>query len=93
MDTRRSYYLAHRRDDFGEAPAGAGGLVSYEILYATPANDNSPIKARLSVRCRSLFRQIVALMARWADGRRISNPPEVPRRNMARTPFRFNDCV
>ena len=46
MDTRRSYYLAHRQDDFAEAPASAGGLVSYEILYATPANDNSPIKAR-----------------------------------------------
>jgi hypothetical protein len=74
MDTRRSYYLAHRQDDFAEAPASAGGLVSYEILYATPANDNSPIKARLWVRSRSFFWHLIALMARWADGRSISNP-------------------
>ena len=61
MDTRRSYYLAHRQDDFAEAPASAGGLVSYEILYATPANDNSPIKARLSARCWDSFRRLVAV--------------------------------
>ena len=74
MDTRRSYYLAHRQDDFAEAPASAGGLVSYEILYATPANDNSPIKARLSARCRSFFWYLIALMARRADGRSVCNP-------------------
>ena len=73
MDTRRSDHLAHGQDDFGEAPAGAG-LVSYEILYATPANDNSPIKARLSARCRSFFWHLIALMARRADGRSVSNP-------------------
>ena len=73
MDTRRSYYLAHRQDDFAEAPADARRLVSYEILYATPANDNSLTKARLSVRCRRFFR-LIALMARLADGRSISSP-------------------
>jgi hypothetical protein len=36
VDTHRSYYLAHRQDDFGEAPAEARMLVSYEILYASP---------------------------------------------------------
>jgi hypothetical protein len=40
VDTRRSYYLAHRQDDFGEAPAEARMLASCEILCATPANDN-----------------------------------------------------
>jgi hypothetical protein len=74
VDTRRSYYLAHRQDDFAEAPADARRLVSYEILYATPANDNSLSKARLSARCRSFFRHLIALMARLADGRSISNP-------------------
>ena len=74
MDTRRSYYLAHRQDDFAEAPADRRRLVSYEIVYAPPANDNSLTKARLSVRCRSFFRQLIALMARLAGGRPISNP-------------------
>ena len=59
MDTRRSYYLAHRQDDFAEAPART--LDSYEILYAAPANDNSPTKARLSARCWNLFRRLVAV--------------------------------
>ena len=53
MDTRRSYYLACRRDDFAEAPADVHTLESYEILYATPANDNSLTRLRLSVRCVS----------------------------------------
>ena len=72
MDTRRSYYLAHRQDDFAEAPADVCRLDCYEILYATPANDNSLISARLSARCRSFFWYLIALMARWADGRSIS---------------------
>jgi hypothetical protein len=61
VDTRRSYYLAYRQDDFAEAPADARRLESYEILYATPANDNSLIKARLSVRCWNLFRRLIAM--------------------------------
>ena len=60
MDTRRSYYLAHRQDDFAEAPADARTPESYEILYAAPANDNSPTKAGLSARCWNLFRRLVA---------------------------------
>jgi hypothetical protein len=61
VDTRRSYYLAHRQDDFAEAPAYARTLESYEILYAAPANDNSPTKAGLSARCWDLFRRLVAV--------------------------------
>ena len=61
VDTRRSYYLAHRQDDFAEAPADVCRLDCYEILYATPANDNSLISARLSVRCWNLFRRLVAI--------------------------------
>ena len=60
MDTRRSYYLAHRQDDFAEGPADPRTLMSYEILYAAPANDNSPTNARLSARCWNLFRRLVA---------------------------------
>ena len=61
VDTHRSYYLAHRQDDFAAAPADARALESYEILYAAPANDNSPTKARLSARCWNLFRRLVAV--------------------------------
>jgi hypothetical protein len=61
VDTRRSYYLAYRQDDFAETPAEARWLDSCEILYATPANDNSQSKARLSTRCWSLFRRLVAV--------------------------------
>ena len=60
MDTRRSYYLACRQDDFAEAPAVIHKLQSYEILYATPANDNSASKTRLLARCWNLFRRLVA---------------------------------
>ena len=61
MDTRRSHYLAHRQDDFAEAPADARTLESCEILYAAPANDNSPTKAGLPARCWNLFRRLVAV--------------------------------
>jgi hypothetical protein len=60
MDTRRSYYLACRQDDFAEAPADVR-TEPYEILYAPPANDNSLSKARLSARFWSLFRRLVAM--------------------------------
>ena len=60
MDARRSYYLACRQDDFAEAPAETLTLESYEILYAAPANDNSPSKSRLSARCWKLFRSMIA---------------------------------
>jgi hypothetical protein len=62
VDTRRSYFLAYRQDDFAEAPAGTGKPQSYEILYATAANDNSPNKPRLSVRHGHLFRHLFAML-------------------------------
>jgi hypothetical protein len=60
VDARRSYYLAHRKDDFAEAPADIHKPQSYEILCATPANDNSPSKTGLLARCWNLFRRLVA---------------------------------
>jgi hypothetical protein len=62
VDTHRSYYLAYRQNDFAEAPAGTGKPHSYEILYATAANDNSPNKPRLSVRHGHLFRHLFAML-------------------------------
>ena len=61
MDTRRSYYLAYRQDDFAEAPADIHKPQSYEILSIMAANDNSLGKPGLSVRCWSLFRRLVAV--------------------------------
>jgi hypothetical protein len=60
MDTRRSYYLAHREDEFGKAPADAGKLYAHEILYAAPANDNSLSKTSLSVRCRTFLQRLLS---------------------------------
>jgi hypothetical protein len=61
VDTRRSYYLAPRQDDFAEALAGIHKPQSCEILCATSANDNSPWKPRLSARVWTLFRHLVAM--------------------------------
>jgi hypothetical protein len=61
VDTRRSYYLAHRQDDFAEPPAGIHKPQPCEILCVTPANDNSPWKPRLSARLWLVFRHLVAM--------------------------------
>jgi hypothetical protein len=60
MDTRRSYYLARREDEFGVAPADPRKLYAHEILYAAPANDNSPSKISLSVRCRTFLQRLLS---------------------------------
>jgi len=61
MDTRRSYYLARREDESVKAPTDARKLYGYEILYAAPANDNSPTKTSLSVRCRTFLRRLLSM--------------------------------
>ena len=64
MDTRRSYYLASRRDDF-DVPA-SGWVDFADIPYVTQANDNVRTKDRLSARCGSLLRRLIALHSlRW----------------------------
>ena len=41
MDTRRSYYLARRQDDFDIPAQDDEGWVDFaDIPYVTPANDN-----------------------------------------------------
>jgi hypothetical protein len=58
MDARRSYMLAHKQDDFAEAPKDAHRSGSYEILYVAPANDNAESKP--SPECWDSFRWLVA---------------------------------
>ena len=51
MDTRRSFYLASRKDDFAEPAADLSTIDSTDIPYVVPANDNAWTKDRLSARC------------------------------------------
>jgi hypothetical protein len=61
MDTRRSFYLASRRDDF-VVPAPDESLVDLaDIPHVTAANDNVQTKERLSARCGALLRRLIAL--------------------------------
>ena len=39
MDTRRSFYLASRKDDFAEPAADQSTIDSTDIPYVMPAND------------------------------------------------------
>jgi hypothetical protein len=61
MDTRRSFYLAARQDDF-DVPAPDEARVDLtDIPYVTPANDNTRTKDRLSTRCGALLRRLIGL--------------------------------
>ena len=61
MDTRRSYYLASRQDDF-DFPSRDGDWVA-DIPYIMPANDNKRTKDRLLSRCGALLRRLIARAA------------------------------
>jgi hypothetical protein len=60
MDTRRSFYLASREDDFAESAADASRLDFNDIPFIMPANDNLRTKDSLSARCGSLLRRLIA---------------------------------
>jgi hypothetical protein len=61
MDMRRSFYLAARQDDFAEPAADASWLDTTDILSVAPANDNSRVEDRLSARCATFLRRLIAL--------------------------------
>jgi len=61
MDTRRSFYLASRQDDFAEPAADASRLDFNDIPFIMPANDNLRTKDRWSARRGSLLRRLLAL--------------------------------
>ena len=56
MDTRRSFYLASRQDDFAELAVDASRLDVRDIICVA-ANDN----LRKSARCGRLLRRLIAL--------------------------------
>jgi hypothetical protein len=61
MDTRRSFYLAARQDDFDVPAPDEAPVDLTDISYITPANDNARSKGRLSDRCGVLLRRLIAL--------------------------------
>jgi hypothetical protein len=61
MDTRRSYYLHSKQDDFAEQAADGSRLDFNDIPFIMPANDNLRTKTNLSARCGSLLRRLIAL--------------------------------
>ncbi len=68
MDTRRSFFLSSREDDFAEPPVDASRLDFSDIPYVMPANDNLSTKERLSAHCGHLLRRFVGLHSlRWSD--------------------------
>jgi len=68
MDTRHSYYLHSKPDDFAEPAADASRLDLDDILFIMPANDNVRTRDRLSARCGSLLRRLISLHGvRWPE--------------------------
>jgi hypothetical protein len=61
MDTRRSYYLHSKQDDFAEPAPDANRLDFDNIPFVMPANDNLRTKGSLSARYGSLLRRLIAL--------------------------------
>jgi hypothetical protein len=61
MDTRRSFYLAARQDDFDSPAPDEGRVNVINIPYVSPANDNIPTKDRLSIRVGALLRRLIVL--------------------------------
>ncbi len=58
MDTRQSFYLASRQDDFAE-PAPPSGLDSRDIPYVMATNDNLQVRDRLLARCAAVLRRLI----------------------------------
>ena len=68
MDTRRSYYLHSKQDDFAEPAADESRLDFDDIPFVMPANDNFQTKDSLSARRASLLRRLIALHSLiWLD--------------------------
>jgi hypothetical protein len=67
MDTRHSYYLHPRQDDFAELAADASRLDFSDIPFIMPANDNLRTKERSSAGCGSPLRRLIALQGRWLE--------------------------
>ena len=63
MDTRRSFYLAARQDDVDAPDSDTSWVGTTDIPYITPANYNFRVKDRMSARCGTLLRRLIACLA------------------------------
>jgi hypothetical protein len=61
MGVRRSFYLNSRQDDFTERSAEMRRPDPVDISYVIPANDNTPVRVRLSAHCRALLLRLIAM--------------------------------
>ena len=62
MDTRRSFYLASRQDDFDPPTLDDEDCVDFTAIpYVTPVNDNMRTKHRLSARVGTLLRRFITV--------------------------------
>ena len=68
MDARRSFYLNLKQDDFAPFSGEFRHSDPVDIPFAIPANDNLPVKLRLSARCWAL---LFHLMAKARDDRTL----------------------
>jgi hypothetical protein len=64
MDTRRSYYLASRQNDFDLRAPDEDWIDFTDIPYVMPANENLRVKDRLSAYCGALLRRLISLYSR-----------------------------
>ena len=60
MNARRSFYLNSKQDDFATVAGELRQSDLVDIPFAIPANDNVPVKLRLSARCRALLLHLIA---------------------------------
>jgi hypothetical protein len=68
MDTRRSFCLLPKLNDFAEPDAAASGADTFDIFFVKAVNDNVRTRDRLSSRCGSLLRRLIALHSlNWPD--------------------------
>jgi hypothetical protein len=73
MDTRRSYYVHSKQDDFAEPSPDANRLDFNDIPFVMPANDNMRTKDRLSARCGSLLYRLMRSIASVGRTKPMSN--------------------
>jgi hypothetical protein len=68
MDTRRSFFLVTKEDDFAEPAADSSRLDLEDIPFTIPANDNLRTKDSFSARRGTLLGRLLALHSlRWPD--------------------------
>jgi hypothetical protein len=61
MGARRSFFLNSKRDDFTDLSAEMQRSDPVDVCCGSPANDNTPVRVRLSAHCRALLVRLIAM--------------------------------